>query len=249
MNQMAGIEHLRAYYSATLPYYESALEGRGDLPFWHSIVRRWPSRRILELGCGTGRVTSVLCAHASTTAVDLLIEMLRCAMRRAPSAQFVVADLRALPFASAFDLIVLADDPMAHLTSSHDRMNVMEQIADHLAPDGRVVLEGLYRAPDKSPLVPPRDVFRDGEKQFTVAECWEPAGESPLWNVTYRYEKGPEVTAVAAVLRSWTAEEVRGLPDAGLQVEELWGDFDARPFSRQAPRMVIVAKRSGRRSR
>jgi len=244
MNQMTGIEQLRAYYTATLPYYDAALEDRGDLPFWRSIARRWNPRHILELGCGTGRVTSILCAEAATTAVDLLIEMLRCAMRRAPTAHFVVADLREFALASAFDLIVLADDPMAHLTLPQDRMKVMGQIADQLAPDGRVVLEGLYRAPGNQPHVTRRDVVSGGQKQFSVAESWEPAGETPLWNVIYRYERGPEVTKVATVLRSWTAEEIRCLPDAGLHVEALWGDFDERPFSRQSPRIVIVARRT-----
>src|SRR6266567_3191598 len=232
MNHVAGIEQLRDYYIATLPFYDASLEGRGDLPFWHSIARRWGSTRILEAGCGTGRVTAVLCTHASTTAVDLLIEMLRCARRRAPGAHFVVADLREFAFVSAFDLVVLADDPMAHLTSSDDRMQVLQRIADHLAPNGRVVLEGLYRAAGTPPHVPPRDVFQ----QFRVGESWKPAGEGPLWNVTYRYEKGAEVTEVATTLRSWTAEEARRLPDAGLEVEALWGDFDERPFSDDAPR-------------
>jgi SAM-dependent methyltransferase len=243
MNQMAGIEQLRAYYAATLPYYDAALEDRGDLPFWQSIARRWHPRHILDLGCGTGRVTSVLSTIAPTTGVDLLIEMLRCAMRRVVRANFVVADLRELAIASAFDLIVLADDPMAHLTSPSDRMKVMKQIADHLTPDGRVVLEGLYREPGKRMQVPRRDVFRGEQKQFTVAESWEPAGTTPLWNVTYRYEQGSKVADVATVLRSWTEEEVRRLPDAGLRVEELRGDFDERPFSREAPRIVIVARR------
>jgi SAM-dependent methyltransferase len=246
MNHMAAIEQLRAYYTAVLPYYDLSLQDRGDLPFWTAIAQRWDSKRdsgrILELGCGTGRVTSVLSAQAPTTAVDVLIEMLPSAARRAPSAHFVVADLRELVFASAFDLVVLADDPMAHLTSSEERMTVLNSIAHLLAPEGRLVLEGLYRAPGKAPLVPSRDIVRDGETLFTVDESWEPAGQGALWNATYRYRTDSTTTEVASVLRSWTPEEVARLPECGLAVEALWGDFDERPFSREAPRMLIVAK-------
>ena len=237
MNHVAGIEQLRDYYTATLPFYDAALEGRGDLPFWHSIARRWDSRRILDAGCGTGRVTSVLCTYAPTTAVDLLIEMVRCATRRAPEAHFVVADLREVAFTAAFDLVVLADDPMAHLTSSDDRVKVLQRIADCLTPGGRIVIEGLYRSPGTPPR---RDIF----PELTVTESWKPAGDGPLWNVTYRYERGAEVTEVATTLRSWRAEEARRFPDAGLEVEALWGDFDERPFSEEAPRIVIVARRT-----
>jgi SAM-dependent methyltransferase len=140
MIHMADLAPLRGYYTAALPFYDLSLSDRGDLPFWAALAGRWSPKRILELGCGTGRVTPVLCARASTTAVDVLIEMLPSAIRRAPAAHFVVADLRALAFTSAFDLVVLADDPMAHLTSSEERMTVLESIARHLAPEGRLVL-------------------------------------------------------------------------------------------------------------
>lgn len=240
---MASVEELRRYYTATLPYYDLSLEDRGDLPFWTSMAHRWRSRRILELGCGTGRVTSILSAQASTTAVDVLIEMLQRAKQRAPAARFVAADLRETAFASKFDLVILADDPMAHLTSSAERMRVLERIAGHLEPEGRVVLEGLYRPPERGSLLPPRAILRDGELLFSVSESWEAAGDGGLWKVAYRYEMESALTEVTTVVRSWSPEEIRLLPECGLQVEALWGDFDERPFARDAARMVIVAKR------
>ena len=245
---MASVDELRRYYKATLPYYDLSLEHRGDLPFWASMARRWGAKRILELGCGTGRVTSILSASASTTAVDLLIEMLERARQRAPGARFVAADLREFSFTSQFDLVILAGDPMAHLTSSAERMRVLERIADHLQPEGRLVLEGLYRSAEQVSLMPPRPVVHDGELVFKVTESWQPAQERPLWNATYRYESActtrPAITEVATVLRAWSLEEVRRLPEGGLQVAALWGDFDERPFSQGSSRMVIVARRA-----
>jgi SAM-dependent methyltransferase len=243
---VAAIEQIRAYYNAVLPYYDLALQDRGDLAFWRAMARRWSSKRILELGCGTGRVTSVLSEEAQTTAVDLLMEMLQRATGRAPRAQFVAADLRELAFASDFDLVILADDPLAHLTPADERTRVLTWIAEHLATGGRVVIEGLYRVPGKAVLVPPRQIVHDGELLFTVEETWEPAGANALWNATYRYITGSETTEVATTLRSWTSEEIRHLPESGLQVEALWGDFDERPFTDTAPRIVIVAGRDTR---
>ena len=72
---MSDIASLRAYYRTVLPYYESALEDRGDLRFWESMARRWSARSILELGCGTGRVTEILTADAAVVAVDVLVEL------------------------------------------------------------------------------------------------------------------------------------------------------------------------------
>jgi SAM-dependent methyltransferase len=223
---MNDIAALRAYYRTVLPYYDSALEERGDLPFWESMARRWSARSILELGCGTGRVTEVLTARAAVIAVDVLLEMLDHAARKAPKARLVAADVRRFSLRRQFDLVVLADDPMAHLTSTDDRTRVIESIRDHLAADGRVVLEGLYR--------PRREATVVGTQ-----ERWEPIGRESLWQVTYRYDDVQATT----VVRSWTREEIDRLRLAGLEIEAMWGDFDERPFENASDRVVIVARR------
>src|SRR5258708_1985206 len=105
---MTDIEEIRRYYQAILPFYDDSLADRGDLSFWETMATRWGARRILELGCGTGRVTEVLSRHGQVIGVDLLFEMLRRAAKKAPRAHLVAADLRQFAFASTFDLIVLA---------------------------------------------------------------------------------------------------------------------------------------------
>ncbi|MEA2339509.1 MAG: hypothetical protein QOE82_3516 [Thermoanaerobaculia bacterium] len=220
---MQDAEEVRRYYDAILPFYDESLADRGDLPFWESMATRWGSKRILELGCGTGRLTEVLVKHAEVTAVDLLVEMLR---RASKKARRVVADLRRFAFRERFDLIVLADDPMAHLISIDDRANALRLIVEHLTPNGRVVIEGLYRSADCT----------------SAEETWSATGEPSVWNARYRYANGVEV---ATVMRSWSLEEVRGFAAMGLRVESVWGDFDESAFSETASRMIIVARRGG----
>ena len=200
---MDDVETIRRYYEAILPYYDDSLADRGDLPFWEAAARRWTPARILELGCGTGRVTAVLTRVAPVVAVDLLVEMLAHAVRNAPRAQLVAADIRQFAFAESFDLIVLADDPMAHLISIDDRRRVMKLIADHLSPGGRVVIEGLYRQPGTA--VAPN-------------ESWCPTDDPSVWNAHYRYEKNGAIVDVSTVMRSWSRTEVDQLADAGLEV-------------------------------
>jgi SAM-dependent methyltransferase len=240
---MDDVEQIRAYYAAMLPYYDAAVEDRGDLSFWESIARRWDSKRILELGCGTGRVTQTLGSHGRVIAVDLLIEMLRQIPQRAPDARLVVADVRCFAFAALFDLVVLADDPLAHVTSTDERTKAMRLIAEHLAPKGRLVLEGLYR-PRREPLViPPREIRHEGMEMFTVEEMWTPVADGSTWKATYRYTQGSSIVEIESVQRSWSRDEVDHLSDHGLEVENLWGDFDESPFEDDSPRILIVANR------
>jgi len=220
-------DEVRRYYDAILPFYDESLADRGDLPFWESMSSE--SKRILELGCGTGRVTEVLVRRAEVTAADLLVEMLRRASRRARRAQLVAADIRQFAFAARFDLIVLADDPMAHLISIDDRAKVLRLIRDHLTRDGRVVIEGLYR----------REAGRSQHQHggLMVEESWTATDVPSVWNAQYRYTKGSSTVTAASIMRSWSLEEV-----APLKVERIWGDFDQRPFAEDPARMIIVAR-------
>jgi SAM-dependent methyltransferase len=228
-----GSEEIRRYYDAILPYYDESLADRGDLPFWEAMAMRAMPKRILELGCGTGRVTEVLARHANVTAIDLLVEMLRMARQRVPLADFVAADIRQFALARRFDLIVLADDPMAHLISIDDRARALRLIADHLAPDGRVVMEGLYR----------HEAGHDHQRRkLVVDESWATTGEPSLWNARYRFEKDGSVVDVSSVVRSWSKSDLELLPACGLDIESTWGDFDERPFVPTSNRLIIAAK-------
>ncbi|MGA8806416.1 MAG: class I SAM-dependent methyltransferase, partial [Thermoanaerobaculia bacterium] len=206
---MNDAEEVRRYYEAILPFYDESLADRGDLPFWDAIAARWEPKRILELGCGTGRVTEVLVRHADVTAADLLVEMLRLARLRAPAANFVASDLRQFAFAQRFDLIVLADDPMAHLISIDDRAKALRLIADHLTADGRVVIEGLFRHE------PGNSQQRRGS--LIVEESWAATDDPAIWNATYRYTKDSAIVDAGSVMRSWSLEEL-----APLRIEHLW---------------------------
>jgi SAM-dependent methyltransferase len=232
---MIDSEEVRRYYQAILPYYDESLADRGDLPFWEGMATRWESKHVLELGCGTGRVTEVLVRHAEVTAVDLLIEMLWVACKRAPAANFVASDLRQFAFARQFDLIVLADDPMAHLISIDDRARALRLIADHLTPDGRVVIEGLYR----HERTPPSHHRRG---TLSVEESWRPTGHPSVWSAHYRYERDGAAVEVSSLLRSWSPSDVELYSTSGLDVESMWGDFDERPFDPTSNRMIVAAK-------
>jgi SAM-dependent methyltransferase len=239
---MNDFEQLRAYYQAVLPFYDDSLADRGDLPFWVAVVRDWGAKGVLELGCGTGRVTEVLSRVAPVTAIDVLIELLHRASGRAPGARLVVADLRAFSFRSRFGLMVLADDPMAHVTSTAERERILKLIAEHLLPGGRVVLEGLYLPSKSERVVPARRILRAGRAPFTVEESWKGAPGS-MWKATYRFEEGSSIVEATSLVRSWTLDEAGGLSRAGLRIDRLWGDFDRRPFGEESTRIIIVATR------
>jgi len=239
------LDEVDSYYERILPFYELETRVRGDLEFWKGLVRRFRPASVLEIGAGLGRVTAALAPLAAHVAgIEPSVAMLARARRRpsASRAVLVAGDVRRLPLSSRFDLIVAPGDPLCHVTSPAGRVAALAEIARHLAPGGRFVLEGLRLAPG-----PPRRCRRrvpTGRGDLIVEETWDPLADG-LWRATFRYRIGRRAAQASFVARPWTAETVaRFFAAAGLVVEETWGDFSGAPFGPDSLRRIILARRA-----
>ena len=93
--------------------------------------------RILEVGCGSGWLTTELVRHGQVTAVDLADEVLERARTRVPAADFRAGDVLTMPLdAGAFDLIVTLE------TLSHvgDQAEFFRRMRELLVPGGTLLL-------------------------------------------------------------------------------------------------------------
>jgi SAM-dependent methyltransferase len=242
----AEISEARDYYRKILPFYENESVARGHLDFWRRVARERKPRRILEIGAGLGRITAELSRVAPAVGMDISLEMLAAAPRRARGVAFVAADARRTAFRPAFDLIVAPGDPFSHLTSAGDRLRALRAVARQLAPGGTFVLEGLHRTRSRSG--PARRRISHAQGVLLVDEEWSPLGVRDLWHARYRYRDrrrdGSVRTQDAAFLaRSWNPRTVRAVfASCRLQIRRLWGDFDRRPFGADARRLLVVAE-------
>lgn len=103
-----------------------------------------PGARVLDAGCGTGRVAIRLAeAGYDCVGVDLDASMLAQARRAAPAIPWVLADLatldvRAHGLAAAFDLVVAAGN-VVPLVAPGTEQQVVARLAAHLRPGGLLV--------------------------------------------------------------------------------------------------------------
>lgn len=97
-----------------------------------------PGERILDLGCGTGQLSSEIATIGATVVgVDRSPEMVAQARAKFPALQFDVCDARALPFAQEFDAVF--SNATLHWIPQADE--VIAGIARSLKPGGRIVAE------------------------------------------------------------------------------------------------------------
>jgi SAM-dependent methyltransferase len=247
MEDAAEISDARGYYRKILPFYEKESVSRAHLDFWRGIARKARPRNILEIGSGLGRITAELSCVAPAVGFDVCLEMLAAAQRRGTSrALFVAADARHVTFGRAFDLIVAPGDPVSHMTTLEDRRRALRAVARQLTPAGLFVLEGLYRR--RNEVAARSRGIRHADGVLQIEETWVPVGRKDLWHARYRYSDrrrdGSVRTMAAAFLaRAWNPATLRGFfASCGLEVVDLWGDFDRRPFSRGASRIVLTAR-------
>ncbi len=94
--------------------------------------------RILDLGCGTGRLTAEIAARgASVLGLDNSPAMIARARSRFPKLRFEVADARDLDCSQEFDAVF--SNAALHWMSESER--VVQGIAGSLSPGGRFVAE------------------------------------------------------------------------------------------------------------
>jgi ubiquinone/menaquinone biosynthesis C-methylase UbiE len=132
-----------AEYAAMIP--DTSFEAHLDLAMVDQFVRlvgARPSRRVLDAGCGAGRMVAHLQSaspHLEVTGVDLSEEMIALAQQAHPTVRFVQADITDIPFeAQEFDA-VLAWYSIIHLPPAQLH-NVATEFARLLAPGGLILL-------------------------------------------------------------------------------------------------------------
>jgi SAM-dependent methyltransferase len=227
------------YYRAVAPFYEAEVRERGDLAEWKALVRRLAPRRVLDLGCGGGRIALALQEDGlaeQIVGVDVSTALLG---DGEPGFAFVQADMRDIPIDEEFDLIVAANDPFAHLLDDDDRVAAVAEARRLLARDGLLVIDGLYVPPQLEAAATAPDglikarTLHDGTR---VREIWRAVGPH-RYDTTYVYERdGAELTRAHAPVRAWHPSEA-ALRESGARVA---GALDERDFDPWGERLVAV---------
>jgi len=124
-----------------------SIHGEADLI--ESLLRQAGGSRVLDAGCGTGRVAIELAVRGfSVVGVDLDEDMLATARAKAPELDWVHADLAeaADHVTGEFDVVALPGNVMIFVAVGSEG-RVLEQLSTLLAPDGLLVA-GFALKPD-----------------------------------------------------------------------------------------------------
>jgi trans-aconitate methyltransferase len=124
-----------------------------DVAFYCQLVGRLQASRVIELGCGSGRVTlpvaDAVMPGGRIVGVELNEEMLAQARRKvadapAPTASRIVleqGDMRTWQAPGPVDLVLIACSSITHLLTLDDQLAVWRRAYQHLRPGGRFAID------------------------------------------------------------------------------------------------------------
>jgi trans-aconitate methyltransferase len=115
----------------------SGVDVHGEAAFVAQLLE--PGQRVLDAGCGTGRVARELARRgADVVGVDNDPSMLAVARAEAPDLRWIDADLASLDLGEPFDLVVAAGNVVVFLQPATEK-EVLRRLAAHLRPGGVLV--------------------------------------------------------------------------------------------------------------
>ncbi len=222
-----------------------------------------PKSKILELGCGTGRLLVPLAAQGGeVTGVDASAAMLAVAGERLAAAgvadyALLTADMSSvnLPPDYRADLMLIALNTFQYLTSVEQQWATLRRLRPHLAAHGRLIIALTGPALWPSQSGRPDDSLylqgsypdhEGGTVQKWLTSRYDPATQ--LEQVTFIYDEvkldgSLRRTLAPLTLRyTYRYEMEHLLAASGYQLERVYGSYDLDPFDANSAHMIFVAQ-------
>ncbi|HEX5139223.1 MAG TPA: class I SAM-dependent methyltransferase [Planctomycetota bacterium] len=219
-----------------LYYHRSDEAAKGEASFAAGAMGIKEGARIVDVACGAGRHARALGALGMhVTGVDLSRDLLAAAA----GVVRVRADMRALPFHGAFDGATSFFTSFGYFDDAGNA-DTMASIASALRPRGMFLLDFLNAAAVEAHLVPESREERDG-RQYHVRRRID---DNRVVKDVLIEEEGLTLTYSESVRLYNHHELVQLLKAAGLSVVASYGAFDGRDFTTDAPRCILVARKT-----
>ncbi len=234
--------------------YDGMNTDLADLQFYKRWFPKNKNARILELCCGTGRLTIPIARDGyDISGVDYTPSMLEQAKLKAVNenleVNFIEADIRTLDLREKFDLIFIPFNSIHHLYKNEDLFKAFNVVKKHLKDEGLFLLDCFN---------PNIQFMVEGEKeQKAIAEYTTKDGREVLIKEVMRYENKTQINRITwHYYINGTFDSVQNLDmrlffpqelDAylewnGFKIIHKFGSFEEKVFFEHSEKQIFVCQ-------
>lgn len=252
MDYVAWAEWYDIFYAAADP---------GDVDFYHGLCQA-SGGPVLEIGVGTGRIALPLAQQGmEIVGIDLFEPMLKVAQQNAldvapldGSLRLIQADMRDFDLKRQFPVVTIPARTLLLATTEAEQIDTLCCAAKHLAPDGTMAFNLFY--PD------PEMLADDPDEEFLLEVVDKPDGGRYVLTAKNRFDLETQLNhgvqiaeeldpkgeilrrqELEVVVRFLYPEQIIALCDrVGLEVIEMWGDFEGGELDEESDEIVVLAR-------
>jgi SAM-dependent methyltransferase len=247
------------YKVGDLIYDASIYDGHNtflsDLQFYKKWLPKNKDAKILELCCGTGRLTLPIAKDGyNICGVDYTPSMLEQAKAKVSEAglgiDFIEADIRTLNLQEKFDLIFIPFNSIHHLYKNEDLFKTLRCVKHHLKEEGLFLLDCFN---------PNIQLIADDKKELKViAEYTTNDGRNVLIKQTMCYETATQINRIEwhyfingefhsiqnLDMRMFFPQELDSyLEWTGFKIIHKFGGFEEEAFNDNSEKQIYVLQR------
>jgi SAM-dependent methyltransferase len=236
--------------------YDGMNTDLADLQFFKSWLPKNKDAHILELCCGTGRLTLPIAKDGyDICGVDYTSTMLDQARAKASeeglTVEFIEADIRNLDLNKKYDLILIPINSIHHLYTNEDLFKAFKVVKNHLKKDGLFLLDGYN---------PNIQFIVEGEKkQKQIAAFTTSDGRDVRIKEEMRYENSTQINRIEwhyyingefdsiqnLDMRMFFPQELDAyLENSGFHIRHKFGGFKEEAFQDDSVKQIFVCQQA-----
>src|SRR3974390_85140 len=258
-------EEKALYDSFIADYYDSSpmvTMRTQDVAFYSKAARQYGDP-VLELGCGTGRITLAIAqAGYRVVGLDISEKMLeratakRCALTHETQEriQLVQGAMTGFDLGEKFRLIIVPFRPFQHILEVEDQVRCLECAKKHMAPRGRLIVDFFQTDAErmhdpkylKESLLIEYDLpdgrhVRLSERVAAYHRALQCNDVEMIFDVTHPGGRKERLVMAWALRHFFRYEVEHLLARCGFPLEATYGHFEGLPLQDDSPEMIFVA--------
>ncbi|MDY5060687.1 class I SAM-dependent DNA methyltransferase [Staphylococcus simulans] len=235
-------------YEGFSQYYDELTQDQ-SYDQWLDIIHKATPKRdsILDIGCGTGSLTTILTDFKSVTGMDISSDMLAVASKKSDSVRWIEGDMTEFELNQNFDVITILCDSLNYITDQSGVIKTFKHVYRHLNADGTFIFD-VHSVFKMNTLFANQNYIDETEHIFLAWEAIQGDLPNSVWHyMTFfecqddgKYRRFDE----EHYQRTFSEQEYTDmLKEVGFNHINTFYDFDTANHDEQSDRLFFIVKK------